>query len=206
MKEYPSILHAHERTGEVLGQHCFAAYKCDGSCIRVEYSRKTGFSKFGSRTRLLDKSDLILGSAIDIFMNDFSEPLEKIIKDNREYREQGEALFCLEFFGPSSFAGTHVQDEPKQLVLFDVNIHRKGFLGPKEFRDKFGNLKIAELIYEGKLTKDFIEDVKQGKYPVDEGVIVSGGNGHKRWQRKIKTNQYLEKLKGRFNSEWEKYL
>ena len=41
-------------------------------------------------------------------------------------------------FGKKSFAGQHEQDDPKDIVLFDVNPHKKGFISPKQFIDILG--------------------------------------------------------------------
>lgn len=205
MLEFPSILGFQDLSAKI-GEHVFAFNKLDGSNIRAEWTKKNGWSKFGSRTRLLDKSDPILGGAIDLFTNKYAEPLERVFNSIREYKERGKATVFMEYFGPSSFAGTHVQDEVKNLVLFDVSIHKLGFLDPREFIKNFGHLEIPELIYEGKLTKEFIDNVRNGNYPVFEGVICKGGHKHTLWMRKIKTLAYLDQLKNRFKEDWEKYI
>src|SRR5207244_4073436 len=125
-----------------------------------------------------------------------------------------------EFFGPNSFAGQHdpahpvlaqagiAGNDPKELVLFDVNVHKKGLMAPRHFLDTLGRLPIAEVIYEGDLTPQFIEDVRAGKYPVREGVVAKGLEGkapHGIWMRKIKTHAYLEELRRRFGPDWEQY-
>ena len=41
-----------------------------------------------------------------------------------------------EWFGAQSLAGMHKPwDHKRDIVLFDVNPHKKGFLGPKDFLD-----------------------------------------------------------------------
>lgn len=208
MKEYPSI----ERVRKADGRHCFAFYKYDGSNIRAEWSRKTGWYKFGSRQRLLYQNEL--AEAKDIFMRDYAEPLEKALLDYKDFHKPISALAFLEFFGPHSFAGKHdcktlhvESNEPKQLVLFDVNIFKKGICGPRTFLDAFGHLKVPEVIYKGPLDEAFVEEVREGRYPVKEGVVCKGGDGfdHSLWMHKIKTYAYLEELKRRFGPDWEKY-
>jgi hypothetical protein len=48
----------------------------------------------------------------------------------------------------------------------------------------------AEMIYDGNLNKQFIENVRNGLYPVVEGVVAKGNN----FMVKIKTNAYMAKL------------
>ena len=88
----------------------------------------------------------------------------------------------MEFFGEKSFAGMHFPEEQQwDVVLFDVHPLRKGMLGPKDFLNEFGHLKVAELFYQGNLNEPLIEGVRnstfdfESKYaiktPVPEGVI-----------------------------------
>jgi hypothetical protein len=79
-------------------------------------------------------------------------------------------------------------------------------IGPRQFVDDFGHLSIARVIYEGRLTGKFAEDVRTGKYNVAEGVVCKGGTGGEDlWMAKIKTYAYLEKLKKAFGERWEEY-
>jgi hypothetical protein len=57
---------------------------------------------------------------------------------------------------------------------------------------------IAEVVYQGPLSLEFIDAVRNNEFPVKEGVVAKGGTGHDLWMRKIKTLQYLEELKTRF--------
>ena len=52
----------------------------------------------------------------------------------------------------------------------------------------------------------FIDDVRNGKFDVEEGVVCKGGGGRKEpWMVKIKTNTYMERLKEAFSNDWESY-
>ena len=105
----------------------------------------------------------------------------------------------------NSFAGMHKPDDAKQLMLFDVQTDR-GPIGPEQFVADFAALPSAQVIYRGRLTGRFADDVRQGKYSVAEGVVCKGGSGGKDvWMVKIKTNVYLEKLKQAFQDRWEDY-
>lgn len=202
MKSYPSIPYA---TPEDFGFECTAFYKYDGSNLRFEYSKKRGWWKFGTRNRLFDKTDPDFGSAIDLFLNNHAEGVEKVLKDNKEYKNSDAVIVFAEFFGAKSFSGQHVADDPKELVIFDINIHKKGLVSPRDFVNNFGHLKIAETVYRGPLTQDFLDAIWRGEYPVVEGVIIKWGSGHKLSMRKMKTEAYKKRLIEFFGMEWERY-
>lgn len=122
MKEYPSIPREIDRDLLV-----YAFDKLDGSNIRAEWSRKTGFYKFGSRTVLIDEKSS-LGEAIGLIRNKYEKGLSKVFRDQRLER----AICFFEFFGPNSFAGFH-HPEPHDVVLIDVNPHKKGIDPPVDF-------------------------------------------------------------------------
>jgi hypothetical protein len=74
------------------------------------------------------------------------------------------------------------------------------------FVSDFGTLRIARVVYEGKLTGRFSEDVRSGRYGVREGVICKGGTGRSDlWMAKITTDAYMEQLKRSFGERWEDY-
>jgi len=106
-----------------------------------------------------------------------------------------------EFFSESSFAGYHEHDEAKQLKLFDVFVFKKGFVPPKQFAKLFGrNEWCAEVVYEGNMSQEFVEDVRNGKYPVYEGVICKGED----WNAKVKTLEFLNRLRDTNEGLWNK--
>lgn len=199
MKSYPHI------DGPSKAPHlpCIAFHKYDGSNLRWEWSKKKGWYKFGTRNCLFDKSDPLFGQAIPVFESSLAEGIEKVLRDS--FRDVQSAIVFTEFFGASSFAGTHAQSEPKELVLFDVNLYKKGIMSPRDFVRKFGHLRAAEVVYEGILNQPFIENVRNGVYPVAEGVVCKGGSGHDLWMVKVKTLAYLKKLKEVFHQDWQKY-
>lgn len=202
---YPSIL------GPNKAPHlpCVAFEKVDGSNLRWEWQRKRGWEKQGSRHRLFDETDEVLGPAIAIFMSKYAEAIEKVIRDSKAYRNAERVTAFTEFYGQNSFAGQHDQSDPKDLVLFDLHVFKKGILGPTEFLDLVGHLDVARVVYSGPLNATFIQDAKDGKFAnrhsANEGVVCKGGSGHGLWMRKVKTASYIERLKGRFGDEWEKF-
>lgn len=213
MKQYWEI----QGPSKAPHEPCIAFYKYDGSNIRCEWTKKRGWHKFGSRTVLIDTSSP-LGEAIGIFGKTYADDLEKVFTNNKLFRNcQNVTVFC-EFFGKNSFAGQHDPNDEKEIILLDVNIHKKGIIIPREFIKTFGHLKIPEVVYEGIFNMTFIHDVINGRYPVVEGVVVKGVLSNKRkkqhslWMAKVKTAQWINKLKetaktdSRFKKELEDNL
>lgn len=207
MKEYPSIPKV---LNDYINHECVAFRKYDGSNLRAEWQRKRGWYKWATRGYLFDETDKNFGDSIGIFHKTHAELLTKAIRDN--YPKADSAIVYMEYLGPHSFAGLHdpgvlqvPSNDPKELVLFDVNIHKRGFVSPLEFVSKFGCTRSAEVVYQGRLTEDFIKEVREGKYPVDEGVVCKGGEGHKLWMCKIKTWDYLKRIQKFFGTSWGKY-
>lgn len=199
MKAYPSIRGSRKH----IGQPCVAFYKYDGSNLRFEWSKKRGWHKYGTRRRLFDEADTMYGPAITTFKETLAEDIEKVACD--EYKNENVIAFT-EFFGSKSFAGQHDLTETKKLALFDINIHKKGLISPMEFVKNFCHLEhAAKVIYEGNLNQTFVDDVRNGKYDLNEGVVAKGGTGHKMWMCKIKTHAYLERLKEVFADGWKQY-
>lgn len=195
MLQYPSIASWRQSP---IGKPCIAFNKYDGSNLRWEYSPKQGWNKFGTRKTMFDKNTPLYTQAIELFMDNMAGTI--VETTNHAFGRKVERITAFtEFFGPSSFAGSHEHDEQKQLKLFDVFVFKKGFIPPKQFSKLFGKHDwTAEVIYEGNMSREFIEDVRQGKYPVYEGVICKGAD----WNAKIKTIEFLNRLKGVDESLW----
>ena len=202
MKSYPSIPGSKKAPN---GQSCIAFYKYDGSNMRWEWSKKRGFHKFGTRTRLFDETDQVFGGAIPMFMDTMAPIIERRILDVSERKLERFTAYT-EFLGNSSFAGKHDPDEEKYLKLFDIAIFKKGMMDPFRFVDIFGDLDFtAEVVFKGPMSNSFINTVRTGGYPqLIEGVIAKGGSGHKLWMVKIKTLEYLKKLKVK-EKNWQAY-
>jgi hypothetical protein len=202
MKEYPSI----PGSAQAPRKPCLAFYKYDGSNLRFEYSKKQGWHKFGTRHQLFDKTHEVFGSAVDIFLNKYAQTIEDLRK--QEFRESQSVIVFCEFFGKESFAGQHKPDDPKDLMLFDVNFHKRGIMSPRDFKDFFEGKDVAQVVYEGNLNEEFIAAVKENRLDgvtLNEGVVCKGGSGHDVWMAKIKTNQYFDKLKAVYADGWKQY-
>lgn len=213
MYRYPEI----DGPSKAPHEHCLAFDKLDGSNMRFEWSPKRGWYKFGSRGQLIDQSHPELGQAIPIFMSKYASAVEKIVRDSKELRNAQCVTAFAEFFGPNSFAGRHYPNDPKDVVLFDFHVHKKGLMGPSDFLRKFGHLHIPALLYQGVLNETLIQDVRSGKFwewrpgtdprirRFPEGVVCKGGSGHKLWMRKIKTQYYIDRIKQSFGDDWKRY-
>lgn len=197
MKQYPHIEGAAKAP---LGVPCIAFYKYDGSNLRWEWSPKQGWHKFGTRHELFNATNPLFGQAIPIFMDTMADEIVKRCK-SVERGVQRINVFT-EFLGPSSFAGLHDEKEPKELRLFDVVLFKRGLMPANQFVRTFGDLPYAaQVIYRGNLNRQFIEDVRMGLYPVNEGVIAKGDD----FMVKIKTYTYLKKLNEKFGADYRNY-
>lgn len=184
MREYPSIQRQIIKSDPII-----AFDKLDGSHIRSEWSRKAGFYKWGTRRRLLDPEEPILGEAVGLVLEKYSEALERVSVDERWQR----CVFFFEFFGPNSFAGTHDGGDEFDVVLLDAAPHKKDILPPRDFLKKFGHLHLPNVLYEGKANQTFVESVREwGLEGITfEGVVCKGAKR----PFKIKTKAWLEALK-----------
>lgn len=193
MKQYPRIPYY---DAGLFGRQVYAFDKLDGSNIRYEWNRKRGWYKFGTRGNMIDERHEQFGEAVTLFLDKYGDELPRVFR--KEFSNvENFVVFC-EYLGENSFAGFHF-DEPKDVVLFDVNVYKKGLLAPREFIRKFGHLHIPELIYQGEYNLEFIEDIRQNAYDLKEGVICKGTYKTKGqdviWMTKIKTRLWLERVK-----------
>ena len=194
---------------------CVAFEKYDGTNLHWVWNRDFGWHTFGTRR---DEFALLpvgieqfaqvhahLREAVEVFHSSLATGIESVLRSNVRYEAVEGITVFTEFLGPNSFAGLHKPGDPKQLILFDVQAEPFGMIGPEQFVADFGHLQIARIVYRGKLTGKFSDDVRQGKYGVNEGVVCKGGEGSDQWMVKIKTYAYLEKLKKAFAENWEDY-
>lgn len=187
MKQYPSI------PRELQNIPVYAFDKLDGSNIRVEWKPKKGLCKFGSRTQLIDESSP-LGEAIPL-IKQYSDPIDEELRSLRIE----EATLFFEFFGASSFAGTHYP-EPHYVALIDVSLYKKGFMNPGDFIKSFMKVPKAPLLYHGNCNSDFINAVKTGTLNnmTFEGVVCKATRAkasHPPIMFKIKNQAWIDKLK-----------
>src|SRR5947209_2641819 len=156
MKEYPSIPAAGHllarSAGDYLGRPFVAFDKLDGSNVRAEWDHKRGWHQFGSRRRLLDESQPLLGQAIRLILDGYGDGLARVFAEEPALGRPREATAYFEFFGPNSFAGQHdpqilgvSSNGPFRVVLIDVNLHKQGFVSAERFIEGFGHLGIPRV-------------------------------------------------------------
>ena len=195
---------------------CTAFEKYDGTNLHWEWDRDFGWHSFGPRRdefnltqegiALFAQKHAHLRQAVEVFLATLAEGIEKVFREHASYRESQSLKVFTEFLGPNSFAGLHKEEDPKEVRLFDVWAERLGMVNPRPFVADFGHLHTARVVYEGKLTGRFTEDVRLGKYGVNEGVVCKGSAaGTEVWMVKIKTYAYMERLKKAFAERWEDY-
>lgn len=197
MKTYPSIRYF---TQDDLGKQITAYQKFDGSNLRAEWNKKKGFYKFGSRHQLISEQDSPLGEAIQLIKNH-----DKLGGELLATKAESAVLF-FEFWGEHSKFGSH-QKEQHHCTLIDVSLYRKGYMLAEEFINTFS--KIATVLYQGFLTEEFIQSVKDGTLPGlgSEGVVCKGAVDKTGlpFMCKVKRNSWFEELKKFCSGDEKKY-
>lgn len=177
--------------------------KLDGSNIRVEFSLKNGFDKFGTRKKLMSDDSGILNISKDLILK-YESITEEIFKKNKW--KDGTLFF--EFHGENSFAGFHDEKDDFKVSLIDAHIVNLGYLAPKEYLKTFeGKIEMSEFIKIGKLNKTTIHDIENGLIPgvTFEGVIGKALVKNKIVRCKVKSKLWLSKLKDRYGNDDELY-
>lgn len=191
---------------------CVAFEKLDGTNLFWEWHREFGWTDFGTRSAgyPLHPGGMTEFAAkhpgLELAPELFTPLGERLHATLSAQPGVEHAVAYSEFVGPHSFAGSHRADDPKRLVFFDLFIPDFGFASPWRFRELFADVPTPTVVFEGKFTGKLTEDVRAGKYPVAEGVVIKGGTGGADvWMAKVKTHAYLERLKMSFGERWEEF-
>ncbi len=197
MKSYPKIQYFNQG---LFGENIYAFDKLDGSNIRAEWNPKRGWYKFGTRNNMIDERDLQFGEAVTLFLNKYGDSLSKVFRTNKSYRRIESFVVFAEYVGEQSFAGRHIDGDTKDIILFDVDQYKHGFVTPKNFVEDFGHLHIPDVIYKGPYTMDFVQSIRDNQHNLKEGVIVKGVLKTKNqkdevWMVKVKTKEWLQRVK-----------
>lgn len=188
---------------------CIAFEKYDGTNLHWIWTLDDGWHFFGSRrTQFIlnrvgisefSKEHYELVNAPHVFNEKFRDKLTAFFCQNTFYRNSRVTVFT-EFLGPNSFAGGHSQEDAfnddQDLVIIDVAVGGQ-IISPELFVEDFSSFPIAKVIYTGKYSGQFADDVRKGKYNVNEGVVVKGIVDGQVFMTKVKTKEYLKRLKDR---------
>ena len=150
----------------MIGEEIWASNKLDGQNFCAKYSPKQKeFNMFGSKTQNVDETSEQFGNTVRYFKENMAEKIKNIIIQNSKKGDvfnsvEEITIFC-EWYGENSFSGVHQEGDQLKLCLIDVFLKKKGYIEPKIFYKLFEdqNIEIPELIYKGKLTKDFINSM-----------------------------------------------
>lgn len=200
MKSYPSIPSSNGNSfREIPNAYIFD--KIDGSNLRFEWSRKGGWYKYGTRSRLFDKTDEVFGCAIDIFNDTIAAYVTKVAKKSN----WSHVVAFAEFWGEHSFAGVHRYEDEKHLTLFDIAANKQGLIGPSRFMDLFSDFPYrVKCLGRCNWTRGFVQSVREGKYNNDitfEGVVAKSGEKHKLVMAKAKTQKWIDAVKAKYPPE-----
>jgi hypothetical protein len=124
--------------------------------------------------------------------------LDKIFREDILFRGVDIITVYSEFFGENSFAGQHDWNEPHDVVIFDMFMYKKDFLPPGDFIKIFENMHTPKLLWRGGVvTEQAIQFVQWNCFgnEVKEGIVFKGVNNKKVWMAKVKTQQWLDKVR-----------
>ena len=184
---------------------CIAFEKYDGTNLHWKWNLQEGWHLFGTRRTQFTfnakgingfRFDHIgLSHAPDIFNETLRDKLTMFLCKHGVFSTCDVTLFT-EFHGPNSFAGDHEISDEHTLTIIDVMMNNK-LLDPELCNQYFSKFGSARMIFQGKYSGQFAEDVRKGKYDVNEGVVVKGMVDGEVFMTKIKTNDYLKRLRQR---------
>ena len=199
---------------DAIGQSCIAFEKYDGSNLQFSWNQSDGWYRNGTRRRTVLPDNPLFGSAIEMFQKKYAKGILDTIRRYKEYRNTKSLTAFCEFHGEKTFSGLHADGDPKHLTLFDIMIDDQNLVLPADFKSHFGHLDIAKIVYEGELTREFIEQIRLGKIVSGEGVVAKGVATSVRrkgktertaWMVKIKTQIWLDELARRAGDSPDKF-
>jgi len=202
MKHYHTI---EKNIEDYIGKHVYGFDKLDGSNFCAEWNKKLskksrftyGFGKFGTRTQMIKNKENPYVEAVNIFMDKYAVPLDKIFNENKLFRGIDTITVYGEFFGEHSFAGQHDWKEEHDVVIFDMFLYKKDFVKPGDFVEIFGHLGIPKLHYKGIFEEVMLWSVQFNDIGMElkEGIVFKGVDEGKVFMFKVKTDDWLFKVR-----------
>lgn len=193
MQQYPSI------SKDIIKDLDYYIFdKLDGSNIRVEYSLKKGFDKFGTRKKLMSDDSGILNLSKDLIL-----AKEKEVYDIFKKNKWQDGTLFFEFFGDQSFAGFHAENDNFKVSLIDAHIGKLGYLQPKEYLKAFDSIEMSEFLGIHRLNQNVINDINNGNFEgvTFEGVIGKAFIRNKVVRCKVKNKAWIDKLKNKCGAD-----
>lgn len=194
MLEYPSI------PGHIVNTNIRAYPKYDGINVRVKWTKKKGFVNFGLRHTLVDEShpNPLFRNSIEIWKTKYEEIITEIFSE----KNMKQVVLFGEYFGANSFGGYLDPNDKYDIMMYDCSIDDQ-LLDQSEYLKLFKHVDKAPVIYEGKPSEPFINQVRNQELEGQtfEGVVCKGSldNRNKPIMFKVKSNAWYEKLKVRCN-------
>lgn len=205
MKQYDSIK-SFDFKSKIVKENIYVFDKLDGSNVRCEVDKKGNILQYGKRHGLLDNQTPYLIEAKDLINEKYGPHFKQLMSSNKwEF-----ATFYFEFLGKSSYCGRHFC-EPHDVVLFDIDVYKKGVLPPDVFLDKTKGLHTATLLSMETLDEKLSMKVFNDQLPgiTFEGVICKGpidAKTKKPFMVKLKTKKWYDMVKEKFSEEEAKEL
>lgn len=192
-----------------LGKHILAFDKLDGSNFRVEWNRKLskksaftlGFKKYGTRNRVITNTRDQFFEMVEIFEEKYAEKIDERFRTHNIFRNADMITLYGEFVGENSFGGFHDWNEDHDIYFFDAFVYKREFISPSDFYSEFRDISMPKLIYKGPLTEQFIREVQENKFNLKEGVVYKFVEDKRIYRAKIKTHEWLDKIKENFGVE-----
>jgi len=181
LEKFPKMLDYGREHGSL---QCIAFEKYDGSNFGWRWDGQTFSKPFVRSGKSFDYYDPIAGPSLGIFDRELKSRLAQLLAG------VSEAIVFTEYYGPKTYAGNHVEGDEMRLVPIDLWKKGLGFTPPDEFSKLFPETRV---VYRGKLSTQFVEDVRKGRLGVNEGVVCKGGTWGSVWYCKIKTDAWLAK-------------
>lgn len=199
MKIYPSIQYY---TQGRFGSMCYVFDKLDGQNLRFEWSKKSGWYKYGTRNSLFDESNKEFGKAIPLFLSKYSKDIDLLFRKEKQFRNSEHFTVFCEYVGENSFIGRHELNDKMDIILFDIFDNKKGFVLPSDFVDISKKIHTVNFLGKHEYTNELIHNIHNNNfqnYNLKEGVVCKGILNTKSednvWMVKIKTKDWLSRLK-----------
>jgi hypothetical protein len=138
---------------------------------------------------------------VEIFEEKYKERIDERFRTHKIFKNADMITLYGEFVGEDSFGGFHNWNKPFDIYFFDAFIYKKDFVGTSDFYSEFRDISMPKLVYKGPLTETFIKEVQENKFNLKEGVVYKFVENNEITRAKIKTQEWLDKIKTNYGVE-----